>query len=164
MKLKKKEKHFWKCKFNISSLEAIPTEIDEYKAIDSDEDDQFMYFLTLRIHKIHKINLKCTYLTDEGVKHISRVKNLKILTIRNHENITKNCIPYLNAISDLEILNITKTQITLDDVKHLDKLINLKELYISSDETLENNSKKISEFNKVLPNCNIYLNTNFNND
>ena len=159
MHLKGKEKHFWKSWFNITSRVDIPLEIRGFKAIDDEVEDQDLLYLTSRIRTIHGIYLKFTHVTDEGVKHICTIQNLSELTLREHKNITKKSIPYLNKLVDLEYLDILKTEIQLDDLQGLFQLQKLKELYISS----ENLDKEyllehVITIKEILPNCVLYIN------
>lgn len=158
MKKDKKELNFWKRYFNIHSIAAIPQEMDKYTGIDSDEDDQFFLYLTSRVPVIHSIDLRCTFITDEGVKYISKLKELKELSLRNHNKITKESLPFLNQLTDLKYLDLSKTEITLADVPALSNLQNLKELHISAEETKEYIVKKISNLKQVLPHCFISVN------
>lgn len=158
MKKDKKELNFWKRHFNIHSFATIPQEMDKYTGIDSDEDDQFFLYLTSRVPVIHSIDLRCTFITDEGVKYISNLKELKELSLRNHNNISKESLPFLNQLTDLVYLDISKTEITLDDLASLYNLQNLKELHISAEESKENILEKISILKKQLPNCLIHVN------
>jgi Leucine-rich repeat (LRR) protein len=153
----KKELNFWKTHFNINSIATIPQEMDKYSGIDSDEDDQFFLYLTSRVPVIHSIDLRCTFITDEGVKYISKLKELKELSLRNHNNITKESLPFLNQLTDLVYLDISKTEITLDDLASLYNLQNLKELHISAEESKENILEKISILKQVLPHCTVYV-------
>lgn len=149
----KKELYFWKSHFNIHSIAAIPQEMDKYTGIDSDEDDQFFLYLTSRVPVIHSIDLRCTFITDEGVRYISNLKGLKELSLRNHNKITQESLPFLNQLTDLVYLDLSKTEITLDDLASLSNLQNLKELHISTEETKEYIEEKISNLKQVLPNC-----------
>ncbi|WP_447637239.1 hypothetical protein [Flavobacterium microcysteis] len=159
MHLRGKEKHFWKCNFGISKLADIPLEISGYKSIDSEIDDQFLFYLTSRVLIIHGIYLKFTNITDEGVRHISTVSALSELTLREHKDITNNCLPFLNKLTDLVYLDILKTKITLEDLPVLSQLQNLKELHISSENTDEEYLlAQVIALKKVLPNCIVYIN------
>lgn len=158
----KKELYFWKSHFNINSLAAIPQEMEKYTGIHSDEDDQFLLYLTSRVSVIHKIDLECTHITDEGVKHISKLKELKELSLRNHYKITKESLTFLNQLTDLIYLDISKTEITLADVPALSNLQNLKELYLSSEESEEYIVEKCNMLNQVFPICLIYVNNELN--
>jgi hydrogenase maturation factor HypE len=157
MKLKGKEKHFWRNNFNISNLAAIPLEMSGFKSIDSDVDDQFLFYLTSRVPTIHGIYLKFTNVTNEGVKYISNIHNLVELTLREHNDITKECLPYINKLVELENLDISKTAISLDDLLVFSNLQNLKKLHISSDESKEIILEKVLKLKKTLPNCSIYV-------
>ena len=154
----KRELHFWKRYFNINSIAAIPKEMDKFTGIDSDEDDQFFLYLTSRVPVIHSIDLRCTCITDEGVKYISTLKELKELSLRNHNKITKESVPFLNQLTDLEYIDLSKTEITLEDLASSSNLQNLKELHISAEESKENIVEKISILKKQLPNCFIHVN------
>ena len=159
MKFQKKEKHFWRSNFNIGSPSAIPLEMSGFKSIDSEVDDQFLMYLTSRIPKIHSIYLKFTNVTNEGVKYISTVHNLEELTLREHNGITKECLPYINKLTDLKYLDILKTKISLEDLSALSNLQNLKELYISSENTeKEYVLEHIISMKELLPSCVIFVN------
>ncbi|MEH6765322.1 MAG: hypothetical protein V7655_12535 [Aequorivita antarctica] len=164
MSLSKEEKKFWQRHFRIDKLEDIPKEWNTFKRIDSEEDDEFFYFLSLRVTSILEIHLKETLVTDEGVKHISKFKDLNILYLRNHSKITNKSIPYFNEMKSLESLNITKTKITLTDLCENLNNQSLKEVFLSSENEEENIEEKAFILKEHLPNCNIYLDTCFTTD
>jgi hypothetical protein len=164
MSLSKEEKKFWQLHFRIEKLEDIPKEWSILKKIDSEEDDDFFYFLTLRVASILEIHLKQTLVTDEGIKHISKFRDLEILFLRNHDKITKESIPYFNQMESLESLNITKTKITLADLsEHLNNQT-LKEVFLSSQENEQNILENAYILKERMPNCNMYLDTCFTTD
>lgn len=159
MHLKGEEKHFWRNHFNIGSLSEIPTEIENFRSIDSEVDDDFLFFMTSRISIIPQLYFKFTLITDEGVKHISNIQNLAKLTLRDHKNVTNKSIPYLNKLVDLEYLDILKTKIQLEDLVGLFNLQNLKELYITSEDgDKEYYLKYVITMKRILPNCILYIN------
>ena len=57
--------------------------------------------------------------------HISIINSLTELTLREYGGITKECLPYLNKLTDLEYLNLTKTKIDSEDMSFLSNLQNL---------------------------------------
>lgn len=159
MHLKGKEKHFWKNNFNIRSLAEIPSEINDFKSIDSELDDDFLFYLTCRIPVIHCLYFKFTNITDEGVKHISKIEKIEELTLREHKNITNASIPFINKLSYLEYLDILKTEIVLEDIQGLYNLQNLKELHISSENIEEGYLLSvIVKIKDILPKCTLYVN------
>jgi hypothetical protein len=159
MHLKGKEKHFWRNNFGISNLADIPLEINSYRSIDSEVDDQFLFYLTSRIPSIHGIYLKFTNITNESVKHISNTKNLLELTLRDHKGITNECLPYLNKLVDLAYLDILKTEIYLEDLPGLSNLQSLKKLYISSENIDEEYLLgHVVAMKEILPDCTLYIN------
>ncbi|MGW8124031.1 hypothetical protein ACV07N_15335 [Roseivirga echinicomitans] len=164
MNLLKEENKFWQRHFRIEKLEDIPQAWTGYKSIDSDNDDEFFYFFTLRVSSILEIHLKETLVTDEGIKHISKLKDLETLYLRNHSKITKSSIPFFNEMRSLQSLNITKTEITLSDLSACLNNQSLKEVFLDSD----NDEESILEMGLILkermPACSIYLNTSFTTD
>ena len=140
MNLQKEEKKFWQKHFRIEKLENIPKEwatIGGYGYGD-EQTDEYFYFISLRVDIVNEIYLKESYVTDEGVKHMTTFKELKKLHLRRHKEITKKSIPYFNKMKSLESLNITKTNITLKDLCKYLKNQSLKEVFLDSKEN-ENN-------------------------
>ena len=164
MKLSKEEIKFWQRHFRIEKLEDIPKEWGNLKSIDSEEDDEFFYFLSLRVTSILEIHLKNTLITDEAVKHISNFKDLEILFLRSHDKITKDSIPYFNKMESLVSLNITKTNITLTDLCEGLNNQSLKEVFLSSEEDEKDINGKAHILKERMPNCDIYLDTSFTTD
>lgn len=142
MKLRGREKYFWKKNFNAGNIEAIPVVLDIIQGIDSDHDDEFFYYLALRVKGVDAIHLRCTNVTDQGVKYICSFKNLRQLTLKDHRNITKDCLPFINDLHQLEYLDISKNSILIKDIFQLTGLIQLKHLHISKD-MLEQDSTDI---------------------
>ncbi|MET0759788.1 MAG: hypothetical protein ABWZ56_05180, partial [Flavobacterium sp.] len=78
---------------------------------------------------------------------------------REHNDITKECLPYLNKLIDLEYLDILKTEIRLEDLSGLSNLKDLKELYITSENHDEEYlSYHVITMKEILPNCILYIN------
>lgn len=133
MKLKGREKYFWERNFNIKSLSAIPEEISGITGIDSSHDDEFFYFISLRIRSVGSIFLRCTDVTDLGVEYISLLKDLRELTLKDHRKITSACLPYINRLTNLEYLDLSKNDIPVNDLFSLTELRKLKVLMFSSE-------------------------------
>lgn len=166
MKLKGKEKNFWWDFGQIKDSRKIPIEIPGFTSIDSVEDDEYFAALFDKVKIIHSIYLKETRVTDETVRYISGVQQLKSLTLMKHPNITTKSLPYLNKLTDLEYLDIWRTEITIKDIHQLDKLTNLKELYVASlGYEFSSHSQMDSElileevikFEDILPNCKLFV-------
>ena len=158
MKLKGAEKHFWWHFQQITDSRNIPTELPGFTSIDSLVDDEFLGMLAAKVSIVHEIYLKETMVTDEGVKFISNFKQLQRLTLMKHGNITKDCLPYLNKLTDLEYLDIWRTKIRLEDLGALTHLKKLRELYISAGDEEEEPDldailEKIIKAEETLPNC-----------
>ena len=163
MKLSKEEKKCWQQHFRIEKLQDIPTEMPGFSSIDGDADDELMLYFAKRT-SIPELYLKCTWVTDEGVEHISNIKKLKELSLIDHIDITKKSIPYFNQMEDLEILNITKSEITLSDLCENLNNQNLKTVFISTDDEEIDIDEKAIILKERMPNCNIYLNCSYTTD
>ncbi len=161
MKLSKEEKKVWQKHFRIEKLENIPKQMTGFSSIDGDADDELMFYFAKRV-AIPEIYLKCTFVTDEGISHISKIQQLKELTLRDHQKVTKASIPYFNQMQSLERLNITLTKITLTDLCESLNSQSLKEVFISSEDDEKEVEEKGFILKERMPNCNIYLDTCFN--
>lgn len=161
MKLSKEEKKVWQKHFRIEKLENIPNEMTGFSSIDGDADDELMFYFAKRV-SIPEIYLKCSFVTDEGISHISKIKQLKDLTLRDHYKVTKASIPYFNQMQTLERLNITLTKITLSDLCENLNNQSLKEVFVSSEEDEKNIEEKGFILKERMPNCNVYLDASFN--
>ncbi|MFH6987916.1 hypothetical protein ACHRVW_09235 [Flavobacterium collinsii] len=167
MKLKGEEKTFWWHFCQINDSKDIPKKVDAVAGIDDpDYNDNYFQMLTDKVMIIDSIYLKETALTDEGVQHISKVKQLKSLTLMKHPNITTASLPYLNQLTDLEYLDIWRTGISLEDVTALNGLKKLKKIYVSSlaevnDTFPELSSEQILEqlivLEDIFPDCTFYV-------
>jgi hypothetical protein len=168
MKLKGVEKQFWWHFGQITDSKDIPFEVSGISGVDDpDYNDEYFEMLTDRIKIIHSINLKETALTDKGLKHISKTKQLKSLTIMKHPGITTEALPFLNELADLEYLDIWRTGIVLEDLVALNQLKKIKEMHDSSArETqdglfteLDSNLilEQLIELETVFPHCTFFV-------
>lgn len=158
MKFNKKEKYFWKTNFNINKESEIPEKMDYISGIDSDHDDMYFFYLTARVKTINEIYLRCTFVTDEGVFHISKLSSLKKLSLINHNKITAKSLEYISKLQELEYLDISKNEISIDDLNILSTLKNLKELHVPFNEPEPEIVAKLYQFHSKLPLCIIYAN------
>lgn len=166
MNLQKEEKKFWQKYFRVDKLESIPKEwplIGGY-GFGDDQTDEYFYYISLRVNSVKEIILKDSYVTDEGVKYMSVFKELRLLYLRKHKEITKESILYFNQMKSLESLNITKTKITLTDLCKSLNNQSLNEVFISSEVKEENIDEKAFVLKERMPNCNVYLDTCFTMD
>jgi hypothetical protein len=155
MKLSKEEKKVWQKHYRIEKLKDIPTEMLGFSCIEGDADDELMFCFAKRV-SIPEMYLKCTDVTDEGVKHISKIHNLKELTLADHINVTKASIPYFNEMQHLESLNIINSEITLSDLCENLNNQNLKTVCVSSKDNEENIAEKGFLLKERMPKCDIY--------
>jgi len=157
MKLTKEEKKFWQRHYRIEKLTDIPKEMPGFISIDTTDDDEYLFYLSQRVSIIPEIYLKGTLVTDEGVCHISKIKLVRELTLREHDKVTKESIAYFNQMADLESLDITKTKITLSDLSEQLNSHSLKEVFLSSEKPEVNIEEKALILKQRMPNCDIYL-------
>ena len=158
--LTKSEKKFWQRHYRIEKLANIPHEMKGIVSIDSDLDDDFLFYVTSRVPIIRAFDLENTDITDEGVKLISIVKHVEKLELKSSKQITKACLTYINNLRELKLLNLMKTNISLNDITILKDLPNLEELYMSSEESDEFNFERVIQLKETLPNCKVFINYN----
>lgn len=158
MKFSKKEKQFWKRHYHFDKPSQLHENWEQVWSVDSNHDDEFFYFFTLRVTSIIDVYLKNTLITDKAVEYMTLFTNLQSLVIRRHPNITKASIPFINVMKRLEILNVTKTKITLTDLCENLNNPTLKEVELNADENEENIEKKLLILKERMPHCEITLN------
>ena len=84
-----------------------------------------------------------------------------------HPGITRESLPYLNQLTDLEYLDVWRTGIILEDIRELSQLKKLKELYVSATKVDEDGNYPEMEREKILehvieledlfPGCAVYV-------
>jgi hypothetical protein len=87
------------------------------------------------LHRLEYVELSCwgvSQFTDEGARQLSKLQNLKRLTLAGWENLTDQGLYYLSKMSSLERLNIRNTKrITDEGLDWLHNLLSLKELELA---------------------------------
>jgi Leucine-rich repeat (LRR) protein len=157
MKLKGKEKYFWERIFDIKRLEDIPSSLNRIVGIDSEHDDAFFYYLSERVQNVAGIRLRCTNVTDDGVKYISKLKGLRELMLKDHRGITKESLPAINELTDLESLDISKNNFSIKDLYALTHLKKLQQLTISSDLPDAETEAELEKLRAHFPGCEIVV-------
>ncbi len=115
IKADKEELYFWQRHFNIKNndLASIPKEIDRLnlRIQDTEVDDKWLLYISLRIKIIDRIDLDDCLITDEGVKHLSTLSSIKQLRLKGCHNVTNAALAYLNKLTDLQLLHLSGTAI-----------------------------------------------------
>lgn len=163
-KFTKEEKKFWQRHYRIEKADRIPAEWYRFHSADSDCDDEFFYYFSLRMSSIEDMYLKDSQITDEGVKYMLNFINLNSLFLRKNRYLTNQSIQYFNQMVNLKILNITRTEITLADLCEYLENQGLREIFIDSDENEDEVSAKAAILKIKVPNCKIYLNCSHSTD
>lgn len=158
MKEKQKEKYFWKRQFNISRLEDIPKEINRYNFRDTEVDDEWLFWITARVKVIHQLDLDNTLVTDEGIKHLSKLESITELRLKGCHSISNACLGNLNKLTGLELLHLQGTAVDLNNIHELKALKNLKMLLLSSNDSVEIIVEKTAALKKIFPSCEIIIN------
>ena len=167
MKLKGVDKNFWWNFDHITDSRHIPTELPGFTSIDAEVDDEYLAILFSAVKTIGSIYLKETQITDEGVKSLSSVRQLRHLTVMKHPGITCESLPYINQLTDLEYLDVWRTGIILEDIRELSQLKKLKELYVSATRVDEDGNypemerekilEHVIELEDIFPGCAVYV-------
>ncbi|MFN5416855.1 MAG: hypothetical protein ACK5B9_07345 [Flavobacteriia bacterium] len=116
---------------------------------------------------LENLNLQETQITNEGIKHLKKLPNLKCLRLKENPQLTNECVVYLKEIKTLVNLHIHETSINMEGLK---KLIVLQNLQFIALDVFENNYtfEGLSQLSIEIPNCEIlakgsgmFLNGNF---
>jgi len=67
-------------------------------------------------------------ITDEGMRHVARLTNLKKLMLFGCENVTNEGLAHLTTLKSLKHLSITESKITIGGLSHLNKIPGLFKL------------------------------------
>ena len=90
-------------------------------------------------------------ITDHGLMHVSRLKNLESLVLFNTD-VTDKGIAYLTNLKKLQYLKISSTRITDASIPDLEKLRSLKQFWISG---TDNSTSGVEQLKHALQNCQI---------
>jgi len=156
-----KEQQFWSTffYFNVPKhLTEIPAHIDRvnFRIWDHVEDDHLLLMLS-KVKSINMLDLDETDITNEGIKYLTKLEQLKELRLKGIQQIDDDCMEQLNQIKDLELLHLGGTSVTLDGLSKLSDLQKLKVLLLSVPEA-EEIKEKMLLLNAMLPHCEFILN------
>jgi hypothetical protein len=158
MKKAKKEKAFWNKYFNFpGKLEEIPQAIHHINLSCTEVDDQDLEYLVGRIRKINLLDLDQTAISNDGIKFLLQLQDLKELRLKDNFPINNGCIPYLCQLTSLELLHLGSTAVTVEGLLQLGDLQNLKRLLFSAD-TETDIKEKAQQLKNLLPNCEFIIN------
>ncbi|BAP33238.1 uncharacterized protein CHSO_4201 [Chryseobacterium sp. StRB126] len=76
--------------------------------------------------KIEYLDVQDTEITNEGIKHLKKLENLKYLRLKENSQLTNDCIPDLAALDFLFDLQIHETSINEEGLKKFVALKNLE--------------------------------------
>ena len=85
--------------------------------------------LVRNLNHVVEINARGTNITDEGVKQLVGLPDLRRLNLAK-TNVTDACLIYLVPLTNLEYLNLYGTKVTDQGIEVLANLTNLKNLYL----------------------------------
>jgi hypothetical protein len=97
------------------------------------------------------LNLARTKVTDDGLKSVEGLTNLRKLHLENTK-ITDEGLSHLKGLTNLEYLNLYNTQVTDAGLKNLEGLKSLKSLYLWQTKVTP---EGVESLKKALPKCEI---------
>jgi len=106
--------------------------------------DNMLDIITLQTHNLLKLDISCSYITDEGMSYLKRLTYLKNLNIAFNVKITDGCFEHIGDISSLRKLNISMCRLITDDgietlVRKNNKLTHLNMEYVNIGQRSVNN-------------------------
>jgi len=116
-------------------------------------DDGFLSQLGPINQQIASLNLARTKVTDDGLKSIENLKNLRRLHLENTK-IGDAGLSHLKNLSNLEYLNLYATHVTDSGLSELEGLKNLRALYLWQTKVTPDGAEKLK---KALPQCQVNL-------
>lgn len=164
MRRKKAEKlktaTFWSnfIYFNkLSHLEEIPLHLSRVNFRIHGVDDDGLLLMLDKVRSIDMLDLDESVITNEGVRHLTKLSSLKELRLKTCSELDEGCLPYLNQITSLKLLHLGSTAITVDGLFQLSSLKNLHTLLISSP-TDDGIREKLIKLSALLPDCKFIVN------
>jgi Leucine-rich repeat (LRR) protein len=106
----------------------------------------------LQFESLEALDLGNTGISDEALRHVVQLPNLRTLKISFNPKITDDGLAIISELSSLEYLTILKTSISETGLLSLKSLPSLRVLIISGGEFSQQTVDQLSE---QLPNCNI---------
>jgi hypothetical protein len=161
MKKEKKELFFWETNYGLKKgdLPQLSDKADHIRYRDSELTDEQLGYIVGRIKVIRQLDLDNTLITDEGIAHLTQLHSLVELRLKGCHWVTKKSIPYLNQLTDLELLHLGGTSITPEDALGLTALQKLKLLLVRDETaTADEIVEKAFQLQYLLPNCDININ------
>jgi hypothetical protein len=113
--------------------------------------DSQLELLTPLDQQVAVLNLGRTKITDDGLKALEGLKNLRKLHLEN-THIGDAGLSHLKNLTTLEYLNLYGTQVTDSGLSELDGLKNLKSVYLWQTKVTPEGVEKLK---KALPKCQI---------
>lgn len=130
--MKKREKRFWKKQMQCSP-EEFACKNGERLALNFWSiavTDEVISFLVPHLSMVTDLNLTITEITDEGVKLLSTMSQLKRLRLKDTA-ITADCIPAIVKLYNLESLHLGSIKASCSDLLPLSQLKFLKQLIVN---------------------------------
>jgi beta-lactamase regulating signal transducer with metallopeptidase domain len=87
---------------------------------------------------LEELSIGSPGITDEGMRHVAKLTNLKKLNLFGCENVTNNGLAQLTTLKSLKDLSITESKITIGGLSHLNKIPGIYKLNL--DEIEQDNS------------------------
>lgn len=109
-----------------------------------------------KLPKLEELTLRSTAITDKG---ISSIISLPITYLKlDDTNITDEGVKMISSMTQLKYLNLSNTKITDEGMEYISKLTNLKELVIAGNDISDKGVERIKYLNLnvlTLSGCNI---------
>jgi hypothetical protein len=110
---------------------------------------QWLQKLGFSVERVVWVNLNCSGISDDGLKHLSGLTNLEWLEI-DRTRISDDGLKHLSGLTNLVWLALDGTDITDDGLKHLSSLTNLQRLSLCGTQVTDDGGMMLQE---SLPNC-----------
>ncbi len=136
----------------------MPEHVVHLNLKESGVTDDELLLIVNRIRKIDMLDLHHTTISNDGIKHLTKLENLKELRLKGNTAIDNGCMQYIKQIKGLEFLHLRHTSVNVDGLKEIVSLQSLKTVLVSDDDTQENIDNKMKQIAAALPLCEFTVN------
>ena len=141
MRKKKKQKlkddAFWAsfCYFNLpKEQDEIPVHMRRVNFRLGGVTDEGLELMAGYIISIEQLDLDETEISNEGLRNLTQLENIKELRLKGCTGINDDGLLYLYQMAGLELLHLGGTSVTVNGLKEIGQLKRLKTLLISADD------------------------------
>jgi hypothetical protein len=115
---KSREKYLLEKYFKTKNKKNIPVSISQFGCRDCDTTDEELFFITQYVTEIHHLALGGTFVTENGLQYLKKLKNVEYLDLRSM-GLTDDNLDCILHFENLEYLYIKFTDVTVNGISKI---------------------------------------------